>query len=473
MAESDATPPPEQSDDRPRRAKKRLHRRHSWPQRLLLSVNILVVLACFGGAAGLLYARSIGNSLVKVDIQSPAAASSTQPVVATTSAPGDTAAPDGTDPASTASTAPPETFPPADPNAQNFLITGADNDSCIDPASPYAGAFGDRTSMGERSDTVMILRLDPSAKRAAILSFPRDLWVTIAGKGGKQRINTAYVKDDPQRLIDTIYQNFGVGVDHYIQIDFCAFQTIVDSIPGGVGVPFEYPTRDRNTGLNITEPGCVFFKGDEALAYVRSRHYQYFQDGVWKTDPVSDLGRISRQQDFIRRVLSAALDQNLFNVDFANAIIEAAQNNVVFDSGLTIADLLEFVGVVRDIDPGAIATYQIEAYGRTISGQSVLEPKINGDNMQLILSIFKGEKPLAEAPQQVFETTTTTSTTTTSTTVAPTTTRPGATTTSGSATTTTSTSTSTTTTVAPTTTVETPEENNQGIIPPRAVECTQ
>ncbi|MEZ5251282.1 MAG: hypothetical protein R2713_19300 [Ilumatobacteraceae bacterium] len=81
----------------------------------------------------------------------------------------------GESPASTEPGAPPETFPPADPGAKNFLITGADNNACIDPDSPYAAAFGNREGMGERSDTIMIMRADPSTKRAAVPSFPRDL----------------------------------------------------------------------------------------------------------------------------------------------------------------------------------------------------------------------------------------------------------------------------------------------------------
>ena len=82
--------------------------------------------------------------------------------------------------------------------------------------------------MGERSDTIMVMRIDPSTKQGAVLSFPRDLWVDIPGRA-PNRINAAYIKDDPQRLIDTIYQNFGVPIDHYIQVDFCAFKTIVEA----------------------------------------------------------------------------------------------------------------------------------------------------------------------------------------------------------------------------------------------------
>ena len=122
-----------------------------------------------------------------------------------------------------------------DLDAKNFLLTGSDNGSCVDPNSPYAGAFGDRNSFGERSDTIMIIRVNPKDNQAAFLSFPRDLWVKIAGSTRSNRINTAFERKNPNTLADTIYQNFGINIDHYVNIDFCAFKEIVDAV-GGVKV---------------------------------------------------------------------------------------------------------------------------------------------------------------------------------------------------------------------------------------------
>ena len=161
-------------------------------------------------------------------------------------------------------TAPPATFPQAEPEAKNFLITGADNNSCVDPDSPYAPAFGDRSNFGERSDTIMMWRMNPATSQVVVLSFPRDLFVDIAGSSRKGRINEAYERDNPQKLIDTIYQNFGINTDHFVQVDFCAFQTLVDAVDG-VAVPFDTLVRDPNTGLNVTETGCYTFDGDHAL----------------------------------------------------------------------------------------------------------------------------------------------------------------------------------------------------------------
>jgi LCP family protein required for cell wall assembly len=324
-----------------------------------------------------------------------------------------------TDPANT--TAPVATFPEADPEALSFLVTGADNGACIDPDSPYAGAFGDREGMGERSDTIMVLRVDPDADRVAVLSFPRDLYVDIAGSGAQSRINSAYRRDDPQRLIDTIFENFGVPIDHYIQVDFCAFKTLVDAV-GGVAVPFEYPARDDNTGLNVATPGCFVFDGEHALAYVRSRHYQYEDppgSGNWQEDPSSDLGRVSRQQDFIRRTLSSILDEGPLRPRVARGLIRAATEYVVTDRDLTAARMLEFAGVMNDVDPASILTYQVEASDRTVGGAAVLIPNTDGENMQAILAMFRGETSLADAPTQVFDETTTAAPRGSTTTLAP------------------------------------------------------
>ncbi len=305
---------------------------------------------------------------------------------------------------------PVETFPPAEPDAKNFLITGADNNSCIDPDSPYAGAFGDRSGFGERSDTIMMWRVNPATSQVAVLSFPRDLWVNIAGRSSEQRINVAYERDQPQRLIDTIFQNFLIPTDHFIQIDFCAFRTLVEAVDG-VAVPFEQPVRDANTGLNVPEPGCYNFDGDHALAYVRSRHLEYLDaDGKWQQDRSSDLGRISRQQDFIRRTVDSLLAAGAFDPAVIRALIRTSDDYVVNDADLTVNKMLEFAGVMKGIDPAAITNYQIEARGTSIQGNQVLIPNLNSGNMQAILRVFRGEATLESAPEQVFETETPTAT---------------------------------------------------------------
>ena len=160
-------------------------------------------------------------------------------------------------------------------------------------------------------------------------------------------------------------------------------------------------------------PGCFTFDGDHALAYVRGRATTSTRTrpaaASGSEDPSSDLGRISRQQDFLRRSLTSVLDKGLLNPSVASGLIESATSgDVVTSSELSLAKLMEFAGVLRDVEAASIPSYQIEAVGRERSAApSVLEPRIEGDNMQAVLAMFRGETSLADAPVQSFEPTTT------------------------------------------------------------------
>jgi LCP family protein required for cell wall assembly len=284
-----------------------------------------------------------------------------------------------------------------DLNAKNFLLTGSDNGNCVDPNSPYAGSFGDRTSFGERSDTIMVIRISPKDNQAAFLSFPRDLWVKIADSTRSNRINTAFERNNPNTLVDTIYQNFGIPIDHYVNVDFCAFKEIVDAV-GGVSVPFLHETRDKKTGLYVPGPSCFAFTGDHALAYVRSRSgYSYFDTAKneWIFDGTADLGRISRQQDFIRRAMQRALDKGSSSPRVANQLLNAALENVITDDQLTPTTMLQLAQAMRNLDTSGIATYTIAFAGQMIGDQSVLVPRIQNDNMRAILALFQGKAGFA------------------------------------------------------------------------------
>ena len=185
--------------------------RHTTAQKFVLATNLLVVIACFAAAGALLVGKNIRENFQAVsraDIVTtsapPVTAAAIQPIPSDSIDPGDST-PTSEPPV----TAPPETFPAVDTQAINFLIAGDDSNACVDPNSPWAGAADPgRANLGERSDTIMVLRLDPVTKVAAALSFPRDLYVKIHGRG-KSRINSAYRKNDYQILAQTIYDNFG------------------------------------------------------------------------------------------------------------------------------------------------------------------------------------------------------------------------------------------------------------------------
>ena len=347
-------------------------------QKTLLIVNIVVAASCIIAGSGLLYANQrLGN----------------RQVVSIDQANGDNGD-NGNAPGSNE-----WNLPPGDLSARNYLITGTDSRGCIDPKSPFAGGFGDRTNFGERSDTIMVIRVNPLDDQALILSFPRDMWVKISGSTHKSRINSAFQRKDPNKLIRTIKDNFDINIDHYVNIDFCTFKDIVEAV-GGVRVPFLYRTRDKGTGLNVPKPGCFTFTGDHALAYVRSRHYSYYDtvQKKWRTDALSDWGRISRQQDFTRRMVQRALEKGRTNPKIATQMLNTALKNVITDDKLTPMKLLQLAQAMKNYDPTTMSTYTMQAIGAKIGKESVLLPDLESSNMKDILSIFRGQASLKKAP---------------------------------------------------------------------------
>lgn len=235
----------------------------------------------------------------------------------------------------------------------NVLLVGSDSRDGI--AEEEIEQFGSEGEVGgQRSDTMIVVHVDPAAERAAMLSIPRDLLVRIPGSGTdeEQQINRAFV-EGPDVLIATIRESLGIEIDHYAQVNFNGFRSVVDAL-GGVELYFPAPARDRQTGLNVTEKGCTELDGAEALAYVRSREYQQLEDGRWsRPDPTADIGRIERQQDFIRVVLRKASREGR-NPLTLNSLISAAVNNVTLDSAFSTKDIRRLAGRFRSLEPDAV-----------------------------------------------------------------------------------------------------------------------
>lgn len=244
----------------------------------------------------------------------------------------------------------------------------------------------------------MVLHVDPKQKKAAILSIPRDLWVPIYDENGntthRQRINTAF-DAGPEPLIQTITHNLGIPIDHYAEVDFVGFQGIVNAI-GGVSVYFSAPARDTFSGLNIAVAGCFHMDGRMALAYVRSRHYEYYESGRWRSDPSSDFGRISRQQDFIHRVLKKAVSTGLTNPIALNNLISTGVHYLTVDNRLSTNDMVTLAKRFKSLSPDAVDNYTVPTTSGNVGGAAVLFLK-QPDTTQLV-DTFLGNAPASGGP---------------------------------------------------------------------------
>jgi LCP family protein required for cell wall assembly len=273
---------------------------------------------------------------------------------------------------------------------ENFLLVGSDSRAGADPTSVDAGGIGTVADVsGQRSDTIMILRRDKSTGAAALLSIPRDLWVQVPGHDKKRRINSAF-SDGPDVLVETLQQELGLPIQHYVEIDFSGFKSLVDAL-GGVQICVDFATRDVNTGLNITEPGCHVLGGVQALAYARSRHYEEYRDDKWHEDPASDLGRTKRQQQFVNIALQTALDRIKVDPFAAGRLVTAIGSSLRVDDEL---DPIDAAASLRSAVDGGIATYSLPVVGKTIGGNAVL---LLGDGSDAVLAYFRGQGPAPEA----------------------------------------------------------------------------
>jgi LCP family protein required for cell wall assembly len=275
-----------------------------------------------------------------------------------------------------------EVAAPSEP--QNYLLVGTDSAAGLDPDDPITNG---RSDLGILSDTIMVLRVDPESEDAAILSFPRDLWIPIAG-GGEQRINTALSVGGPEALIQTIQDYFGIPINHYVQVDFLGFRDLVDAIDG-VPIYFPNPVRDEKTGLNVTTTGCVTLDSNQALAFARSRSYEELVDGSWDVDGTGDLGRISRQQLFIRLAMQRAIAKGVRNPTTLNSLIDVGITKVTIDDALTPDDFFALGRKFRSFDPEQLQTYSPEVTDGNVGGASVLFLAETDANQQM-LDVFRG-----------------------------------------------------------------------------------
>jgi len=273
---------------------------------------------------------------------------------------------------------------------ENFLLVGSDSREELDDDAADAGAFfdGSETPTGQRSDTVLVARVEPEDEQVRLLSIPRDLWLPIAGTGGEDRINTAY-SSGRQVLIDTIEENFGIPINHYIEVDFAGFRRLVEAIDG-VPMWFDGAMRDQHTGLIVNGRGCVTLDGEQALALARSRSLEFLDGEGWSTDPTGDLGRIARQQALILEAVRRAVALDLTDASRFNELIDIGVDSVGLDESLSFDDMAGLALRFRSIDEDTIInrTLPVEDY-TTPGGAAVL--RIVEPAADTVLGEFRGE----------------------------------------------------------------------------------
>ncbi|WP_110206283.1 LCP family protein [Nocardioides daejeonensis] len=175
---------------------------------------------------------------------------------------------------------------PAEQDGTTYLIVGSDSREGLSKEQRKKLGTGD--AGGQRTDTIMLLHTGSGPN--VLTSIPRDSLVPIPDHG-TSKINAAYAWGGPQLLIETIEDNTGIRIDHYVEIGFGGFVDVVDAV-GGIEICPERRMRDKDANLNIKK-GCQQADGVVALGYARSR----------KTDPaLGDITRARHQREVVSAV---------------------------------------------------------------------------------------------------------------------------------------------------------------------------
>jgi LCP family protein required for cell wall assembly len=203
----------------------------------------------------------------------------------------------------------------------NILLLGADNGSDSESVEEDL-EDGEWTPFIHRSDTLMIAHIPADRKSVQLVSIPRDTWVPIKDypySGGQGKINAAFAFGGPETAIDTVEQLTNIPIDHLAIIDWRGFKDLSTAL-GGVRVYI--PETFYDDSQKITwEKGWHTYEGQEALAYVRTRHG--LENG--------DFDRIARQQNFMRATMGELLGSTK-NVVAMTKVVNVITKYLTIDS---------------------------------------------------------------------------------------------------------------------------------------------
>src|SRR3954452_1119212 len=223
-----------------------------------------------------------------------------------------------------------------------------------------------------RSDTLILVRADPVNQSLSLLSFPRDLIVTVKCPGRpdvRERINFAFSECGAAGSIDTVRSLTGLPINYFVTVNFRGFTELVNNL-GGVWVDVDHrylcdATNCPGVSKINLQPGYQRVNASNALAYVRFRHFD------------SDLYRNARQQLFLKALKQQISSQ--LNLDTVFSIMNAVEKNVVVGRGGG-----------KPLDPNTLKDYIYFAH--QLPAGHVFQTKIEG---------LTGTNELSAAPENI------------------------------------------------------------------------
>jgi len=226
-----------------------------------------------------------------------------------------------------------------------------------------------RENSGYRTDVVLLLSIFTKEKKVSLVSFPRDLWVTIPGLQ-EERINTAMGYGGFPLLASTFEYNFAIHIDHYMMTNFYGFKGIVDTL-GGIDIEASQNTADKcdlsyaHGSWCSVGPGTEHLDGEKALWYVRSRYTS------------NDFDRTRRAQEVLQALFKKIMTLDAISraPEIYNLFISSVETDLSLSDILALIDVAPvFLSDSSSIRRYAIGTNQVTSYVIPSSGASVLLP---------------------------------------------------------------------------------------------------
>ncbi len=369
------------------------NRRPAADRKTRITLVVFVVLALIVAVGGFVIARSLFSNWTMTGLGGPNLNNITDPNKFPDLLPSDAPA----EPLQIEGTGP--EAPPWDGNTRvTMLVMGLDYRTC-DEEQNFANCD---TNTASRTDSMMLVTVDPATKTAGMLSIPRDLWVNIPGFD-YAKINTAYFLGEANRMpgggpalaMKTVEGVLGVPIQYYAQIDFDAFVKIIDAM-GGLDMHIREEIIVDPIGPGNTrklEPGVQTLDGATVLAYARNR---YTEGG--------DTDRAKRQQEVILAVRDQILTFNMLPTLISKAPAMARQLSDGIRTNLTLKQIVQLSVLMtqipaENIQRGVIGPPNMVVFDTSPDGQSIEIPV--PDQIRIlrdeIFSTGGAIAPLAEA----------------------------------------------------------------------------